>query len=136
MVPYTPISAVGWSWDEESSFAMYPYIHYHPQSDLLSGIFYKVPLSDLHSAATILRVLQIDMSSASSAMTYTSVYTDSYLGKVFWGADEEPSDGGPPRVDGLFMQLVAPPSPDYVPGALITSRLSPYVPDLEHSTSP
>ncbi|GJR10555.1 hypothetical protein Tco_0793207 [Tanacetum coccineum] len=37
------------------------------------------------------------------------------------GADEEPSDGGPPRVivygyDGLPMQPVAPPSPDYVPG--------------------
>nr|GEU31772.1 hypothetical protein [Tanacetum cinerariifolium] len=29
------------------------------------------------------------MSSASSAVTYTSVYTDSELGRVFWGADEE-----------------------------------------------
>ncbi|GKC92085.1 hypothetical protein Tco_1157527 [Tanacetum coccineum] len=61
------------------------------------------------------------MSSASSAVTYTSVYTDSEPGRVFWGADEEPSDGGPPRVivygyDGLPMQPVAPPSPDYVPG--------------------
>ncbi|GJX09391.1 hypothetical protein Tco_0199250 [Tanacetum coccineum] len=35
------------------------------------------------------------MSSASSAVTYTSVYTDSKLGRVFWGADEEVSDGGP-----------------------------------------
>ncbi|GKF03130.1 hypothetical protein Tco_0030053, partial [Tanacetum coccineum] len=42
------------------------------------------------------------MSSASSAVTYTSVYTDSELGRVFWGADEEISDG-------------APPSPDYIP---------------------
>nr|GEW22706.1 hypothetical protein [Tanacetum cinerariifolium] len=33
------------------------------------------------------------MSSASSAVTYTSVYTDSELGRVFWGADEELSDG-------------------------------------------
>ncbi|GJS98250.1 hypothetical protein Tco_0819420 [Tanacetum coccineum] len=75
------------------------------------------------------------MSSASSAMTYTSVYTDSYLGKVFWGADEEPSDGGPPRVDGLFMQLVAPPSPDYVPGP--EHPPSPdYVPGPEHPPSP
>ncbi|GJZ51830.1 hypothetical protein Tco_0606345 [Tanacetum coccineum] len=41
------------------------------------------------------------MSSASSAVTYTSVYTDSEPGRVFWGADEEP---------------VAPPSPDYIPG--------------------
>ncbi|GJR82640.1 hypothetical protein Tco_0153425 [Tanacetum coccineum] len=44
------------------------------------------------------------------------------LGIVFWGgADEELSDGGSPRVivygyDGLPMQPVAPPSPDYVPG--------------------
>ncbi|GJV20815.1 hypothetical protein Tco_1369835 [Tanacetum coccineum] len=39
------------------------------------------------------------MSSASSAVTYTSVYTDSEPGSVFWGADEEISDGGcGPRV--------------------------------------
>ncbi|GKC56078.1 hypothetical protein Tco_1083676, partial [Tanacetum coccineum] len=61
------------------------------------------------------------MSSASSAVTYTSVYTDSEPWRVFWGADEELSDDGPPRViiyryDGLPMQLVAPPSPDYIPG--------------------
>ncbi|GJR96297.1 reverse transcriptase domain-containing protein [Tanacetum coccineum] len=37
-----------------------------------------------------------DMSSASSVVTYTSVYTDSEPGRVFWGADEELSDGGPP----------------------------------------
>ncbi|GKF27911.1 hypothetical protein Tco_0094253, partial [Tanacetum coccineum] len=59
------------------------------------------------------------MSSASSAVTYTFVYTDSEPGRVFWGADEELSDGGSPRVivygyDGLPMQLVAPPSPDYI----------------------
>ncbi|GJZ53686.1 hypothetical protein Tco_0608571 [Tanacetum coccineum] len=62
------------------------------------------------------------MSSASSAVTYTSVYTDSEPGRAFWGADdEEISKGGIPRVivlgyDGLPMQLVAPPSPDYIPG--------------------
>nr|GFA22935.1 hypothetical protein [Tanacetum cinerariifolium] len=33
------------------------------------------------------------MSSASSAVTYTSVYTDSEPGRVFWGVDEELSDG-------------------------------------------
>nr|GFA01878.1 hypothetical protein [Tanacetum cinerariifolium]GFA03126.1 hypothetical protein [Tanacetum cinerariifolium] len=48
------------------------------------------------------------MSHTSSAVTYTSVYTDSEPGRVFWGADEELSDGGPPRVivygyDGLPM---------------------------------
>ncbi|GKB16127.1 putative reverse transcriptase domain-containing protein [Tanacetum coccineum] len=61
------------------------------------------------------------MSSASSAVTYTSVYTNSEPGRVFWGADEELSDGGSPRVivygyDGLPMQPVAPPSMDYIPG--------------------
>ncbi|GJU80528.1 hypothetical protein Tco_1282893 [Tanacetum coccineum] len=64
---------------------------------------------------------RVVMSSASSAVTYTSVYTDSEPGRVFWGADEEISDGGSPRVivygyDGLPMQPVAPPSPDYIPG--------------------
>ncbi|GKA15657.1 hypothetical protein Tco_0695404 [Tanacetum coccineum] len=58
------------------------------------------------------------MSSASSAVTYTSVYTDSEPGRVFWGADEEVSDGGSPRVivlgyDGLPIQ--PPHDPDYVP---------------------
>nr|GEU41240.1 hypothetical protein [Tanacetum cinerariifolium] len=61
------------------------------------------------------------MSSASSAVTYTFVYTDSEPGRVFWGASEELSDGGSPRVivygyDGLPMLPVAPPSPDYIPG--------------------
>nr|GEY43623.1 putative reverse transcriptase domain-containing protein [Tanacetum cinerariifolium] len=35
------------------------------------------------------------MSSASSAVTYTSVCTNSEPGRVFWGADEELSDGEP-----------------------------------------
>nr|GEW99234.1 hypothetical protein [Tanacetum cinerariifolium] len=61
------------------------------------------------------------MSSASSAVTYTSVYPDSEPGRVFWGADEELSDGGSSRVimygyDGLPMLPVAPPLPDYIPG--------------------
>ncbi|GJY12155.1 hypothetical protein Tco_0381464 [Tanacetum coccineum] len=62
------------------------------------------------------------MSSATSAVTYTSVYTDSEPGRAFWGADdEEVSEGGIPRVivlgyDGLPIQPVAPPSPDYIPG--------------------
>ncbi|GJS04409.1 hypothetical protein Tco_0320917 [Tanacetum coccineum] len=38
------------------------------------------------------------ISSASSAVTYTSVYTDSEPGRVFWGADdEEVSEGGIPQ---------------------------------------
>nr|GEX89987.1 hypothetical protein [Tanacetum cinerariifolium] len=61
------------------------------------------------------------MSEASSVVTYTSVYTDSEPRRVFWGADEELSDAGSPRVivygyDGLPMMPVAPPSPDYIPG--------------------
>ncbi|GKA37991.1 hypothetical protein Tco_0724556 [Tanacetum coccineum] len=78
------------------------------------------------------------MSSASSAVTYTSVYTDSEPGRVFWGADEEISDGGVPRVivlgyDGLPMQPVDPASPDYVPGP--EHPASPdYVPGLKHTT--
>ncbi|GKE14773.1 hypothetical protein Tco_1422350 [Tanacetum coccineum] len=51
--------------------------------------------------------------SSSSTVTYTSVYTDSELGRVFWGADEELFDGGPEH----------PPSLDYMPGP-------------EHSPSP
>nr|GEZ02951.1 hypothetical protein [Tanacetum cinerariifolium] len=61
------------------------------------------------------------MSSGSSVVTYTSVYTDFEPGRVFWGTDEELSDEGSPRVivygyDGLLMQPVSPPSPDYIPG--------------------
>ncbi|GJV94971.1 hypothetical protein Tco_1546548 [Tanacetum coccineum] len=62
------------------------------------------------------------MSSASSAVTYTSVYTNSEPGRVFWGADEELSDrwfsheSNEYRYDGLPMQPVAPPSLDYIPG--------------------
>ncbi|GKC40113.1 hypothetical protein Tco_1052497 [Tanacetum coccineum] len=60
------------------------------------------------------------MSSASSAVTYTFVYTNSEPRRVLWGADEEISDGGSPRVIvlgyyGLPIQPVAPPSPDYIP---------------------
>ncbi|GJV99971.1 hypothetical protein Tco_1555223 [Tanacetum coccineum] len=78
--------------------------------------------------------------SEGSAVTYTSVYTDSEPRRVFWGADEELSDGGSPLVivygyDGLPMQPIAPPSPDYVPGP--EHPPSPdYVPGPEHPPSP
>ncbi|GKG20296.1 hypothetical protein Tco_0380097, partial [Tanacetum coccineum] len=69
----------------------------------------------------------------------TSVYTDSEPGRVFWGADEEIFDGEVPRVivygyDGLPMQPVAPPSPDYVPGPEHPpSPIEiPYVPEPEY----
>ncbi|GKF87583.1 hypothetical protein Tco_0258460, partial [Tanacetum coccineum] len=62
------------------------------------------------------------MSAATSVVTYTSVYTNFEPGRAFWGADdEEVSKGGIPRVivlgyDGLPIQPVASPSPDYIPG--------------------
>ncbi|GJR31423.1 hypothetical protein Tco_1107655 [Tanacetum coccineum] len=63
------------------------------------------------------------MSSATSAVTYTSVYTDSEPGRAFWGADdEEISEGGIPRTppvpqdederEPMFVQAH---DPDYVP---------------------
>ncbi|GJX57885.1 hypothetical protein Tco_0287782 [Tanacetum coccineum] len=87
------------------------------------------------------------MSSASSAVTYTSVYTDSEPGRVFWGADVEIPDGGVPRVivygyDGLPMQPVDPPSPDYVPGpeqhpsSPLTIPTPGYVPDSDPEEDP
>ncbi|GJZ45491.1 putative reverse transcriptase domain-containing protein [Tanacetum coccineum] len=57
--------------------------------------------------------------SSSSIVTYTSVYTDFEPGRVIWGANEELSDGGSPRVivygyDGLPMQPVPyAPEPEY-----------------------
>ncbi|GJR55386.1 putative reverse transcriptase domain-containing protein [Tanacetum coccineum] len=80
------------------------------------------------------------MSSASFAVTYTSVYTDSEPGKAFWGADdEEISEGGIPRVivygyDGLPIQPVAPPSPDYIPG--LEDPQTPPVPQDEDEREP
>ncbi|GKB10279.1 putative reverse transcriptase domain-containing protein, partial [Tanacetum coccineum] len=59
------------------------------------------------------------MSSASSVVTYTSVYTDSEPGRAFWGADdEEIPEGGISRVivleyDGLPIQPAH--DPDYIP---------------------
>ncbi|GKB73256.1 hypothetical protein Tco_0934668 [Tanacetum coccineum] len=49
--------------------------------------------------------------SSVSIVTYSSVYTDSEPGRVFWGADEELSDGGSPKVivygyDGFLMHPV------------------------------
>ncbi|GJV03446.1 hypothetical protein Tco_1337015 [Tanacetum coccineum] len=80
------------------------------------------------------------MSSATSAVTYTSVYTDSEPDRAFWGADdEEVSEGGIPRVivlgyDGLPIQPVAPPSPDYIPGP--ENPQTPPVPQDEDEREP
>ncbi|GKF66597.1 hypothetical protein Tco_0193114, partial [Tanacetum coccineum] len=73
------------------------------------------------------------MSSTTSAVTYTFVYTDSELGRAFWGADdEEISEGGILRIivlgyDRLPMQPVALPSPDYIP-----SPEDPQTPPVPH----
>ncbi|GKD44361.1 hypothetical protein Tco_1269006, partial [Tanacetum coccineum] len=80
------------------------------------------------------------MSSATFAVTYTSVYTDSEPGRAFWGADdEEISEGGTPRVivlgyNGLPMQPVALPSPDYIPG--LEDPQTPPVPQDEDERKP
>nr|GEY93614.1 hypothetical protein [Tanacetum cinerariifolium] len=68
------------------------------------------------------------MSSASFAVTYTSVYTDSELRRVFWGADEELSDGdyipgpeephtppAPQDEDEHEPMFIQPHDPDFVP---------------------
>ncbi|GKA03645.1 hypothetical protein Tco_0676426 [Tanacetum coccineum] len=78
--------------------------------------------------------------SSASTVTYTSVYTDSEPGRVFWGADEELFDGGSLRVivyryDGLLLQSVALPSPDYVLGPKHPPSPN-YVPGPEHPPSP
>nr|GFA40055.1 hypothetical protein [Tanacetum cinerariifolium] len=76
------------------------------------------------------------MSDVSFAVTYTSVYTDSEPWRYY---REDSAETGPLRViiygyDGLPIQPVAPPSPDYVPRP--EHPPSPdYVPDPEHIPS-
>ncbi|GJQ96850.1 hypothetical protein Tco_0007989 [Tanacetum coccineum] len=60
------------------------------------------------------------MSSATSAVTYTSVYTDSEPGRAFWGADDK--------------EPVAPPSPDYISGP--EDPQTPLVPQDEDEREP
>nr|GEU60320.1 hypothetical protein [Tanacetum cinerariifolium] len=68
------------------------------------------------------------MSEASSAVMYTSVYTYSEPGRVFWGADEELSDGdyipgleepqtppAPQDEDEHKLMFIQPHDPDFVP---------------------
>ncbi|GJT87978.1 hypothetical protein Tco_1069695 [Tanacetum coccineum] len=94
----------------------------------------------LRLSATWRGNLLVIMSSATSAVTYTSVYTDSEPDRAFWGADaEEVSEGGILRVivlgyDGLPIQPVAPPSPDYIPGP--EDPQTPLVPQDEDEREP
>ncbi|GJS08361.1 hypothetical protein Tco_0365157 [Tanacetum coccineum] len=74
------------------------------------------------------------------AVPLEGLHVDDKLHFVNKGADEEPSDGGPPRIivygyDGLFMQPVAPPSPNYVPRPKHPPYPD-YVPGPEHPPSP
>ncbi|GKE04919.1 putative reverse transcriptase domain-containing protein, partial [Tanacetum coccineum] len=56
------------------------------------------------------------VSSASSAVTYTSVYTDSEPDRAFWGADdEEISEGVPQDEDEREPMFVQAHDPDYMP---------------------
>nr|GEU91927.1 hypothetical protein [Tanacetum cinerariifolium] len=77
------------------------------------------------------------MSNASFTVTYTSVYTDSKPWRYY---REDSAETGPPgvivyRYNGLHIQLVAPPSPDYIPRP--EHPPSPdYVPGPEHPPSP
>nr|GFD04306.1 hypothetical protein [Tanacetum cinerariifolium] len=77
------------------------------------------------------------MSDASSAVTYTSVYTNSEPWRYYGEESAKARSLGVIvyRYDGLPMQPIAPPSPDYVPGP--EHPPSPdYVPGPEHPPSP
>ncbi|GJZ00852.1 hypothetical protein Tco_0518281 [Tanacetum coccineum] len=80
------------------------------------------------------------MSSATSDVTYTSVYTDSEPGRVFWGADDEEVTREHTTVpivlgyDGLPLQPVAPPSPDFILGP--ENPQTPPVPQDEDEREP
>nr|GEV11828.1 hypothetical protein [Tanacetum cinerariifolium] len=74
------------------------------------------------------------MSSASSAVTYTSVYNDSEPRRVFWGANEELSDGGPeePQTppapqdeDKHELMFIQPHDPDFVPKPIYPEYIPP-----------
>nr|GEU57902.1 hypothetical protein [Tanacetum cinerariifolium] len=77
------------------------------------------------------------MSNASSIVTYTSVYTDSEPCRYY---EEKLAETGSPGVivygyDGLFMQPVAPSSPDYVPRPEHPPSPN-YMPGPKHPPSP
>ncbi|GKA43151.1 hypothetical protein Tco_0735875 [Tanacetum coccineum] len=111
------------TWEREDSFKQkYPQLFSNrASSSTTRGLFTQV------SKARVI------MSSATSAVTYTFVYTDSEPGRAFWGADdEEISEGGIPWVivlgyDRLPMQPAH--DPNYVPEPIYPE----YIPlDDEH----
>ncbi|GJV37422.1 hypothetical protein Tco_1409899 [Tanacetum coccineum] len=79
------------------------------------------------------------MSSASSTVTYTSVDTDSELGRAFWPADEELSDGEPiyPEYIPLEDENVFPAEEQPLPHVDSPTTLSPrYVADSDPEEDP
>ncbi|GKA37532.1 hypothetical protein Tco_0724097 [Tanacetum coccineum] len=85
----------------------------------------------LPTTQSLCRYFEVVMSSASSAVTLTSVYTDSEPGRVFWGADEEVYAQRDPRIlpvpqdedehEPMFIQahdpdyVLEPIYPEYIP---------------------
>ncbi|GJR13081.1 hypothetical protein Tco_0795733 [Tanacetum coccineum] len=65
-------------------------------------ILFSIHNDEWKSFQFIIKQHRVTMSSATSDVTYTSVYTDSEPGRAFWGTDDKES--------------VAPPSPDFIPG--------------------
>nr|GEY04686.1 putative reverse transcriptase domain-containing protein [Tanacetum cinerariifolium] len=63
----------------------------------------------------VLRESSSDMSSSSSAVTYTSIYTDSEPGRVFLGADKELLDLVPQDEDEHEPMFIQPHDLDFVP---------------------
>nr|GEU82597.1 hypothetical protein [Tanacetum cinerariifolium]GEW45509.1 hypothetical protein [Tanacetum cinerariifolium] len=99
----------------------------------LKLIFNAQPLRDTYT----IELHRSVMSDASSAVTYTSVYADSDPWRYY---EEDSTETGPPRVivygyDGLPIEPVALPSPDYVPGPEHPPS-SDYVLGREHPPSP
>ncbi|GJZ45933.1 hypothetical protein Tco_0593529 [Tanacetum coccineum] len=118
--------------EEESTLLMYP----KPFSKLM------VSLSGLWICLCYKREDLVTLANPYSAATHFGGVTDWHQEprRDIWGAEEEYTDGGVPRVivlgyDGLPMQPVHPASPDYVPGP--EHPASPdYVPGPEHPPSP
>ncbi|GJY36984.1 hypothetical protein Tco_0422362 [Tanacetum coccineum] len=67
------------------------------------------PLNELNELANKKRKRTITMSSATSDVTYTSIYTDSEPDRAFWGTDDEEDED---EREAMFIQ---PHDPDYVP---------------------
>ncbi|GKB43787.1 putative reverse transcriptase domain-containing protein [Tanacetum coccineum] len=122
----------GKGWVKHLPLAEFSYNSYHASIKA-------APYEALELPAKVTKA-RVTMSSATSDVTYTSVYTDSEPGRAFWGADYEGiPEGGIPRVivlgyDGLPLQPVAPPSPDFIPGP--ENPQTPPVPQEEDEREP